>query len=237
MLDVLLLRFDAPLLSFGGPAIDNLGVTRRFPGRAMLTGILGNALGYRHGDAGKIQALQERVKYAVRCDCSGHRIVDYQTVDLSQDFLHQGWTTRGAAEGREGGTASEATHIRKRDYLADAVYTIALTLGPQDAAPSLADVEAALRLPARPLFLGRKSCLPAAPLLLGRAEAASLRAAVEAAPPCPRGERGRAIPAWWPADEDTDRPGARLIPVSDDRDWVNQIHVGRRWVHEGTVDG
>jgi len=44
-----------------------------------------------------------------------------------------------------------------------------------------------------------------------------------------------ALDAWWPADEGGDEPGARLIALTDDRDWPNQIHAGRRWMHEGTL--
>src|SRR5437762_157802 len=118
MIELLLLRFDAPLLSFGGVAVDNQGVTRRFPGRAMLTGLVANALGYTHGQSERLQSLQERLRYAARCDRPGQTFVDYQTVDLSQPFLEQGWTTRGTAEGREGGSARKGTHIRYRHYIA-----------------------------------------------------------------------------------------------------------------------
>ncbi|MFI5394778.1 MAG: type I-E CRISPR-associated protein Cas5/CasD [Candidatus Binatia bacterium] len=237
MIDALVLRFDAPLLSFGGVAIDSLGVTRWFPGRAMLAGLLGNALGYTHGNADKLQALQARIRYAARCERPGREIVDYQTVDLGQEFLKQGWTTRGTIEGREGGTAKEGTHIRYRHYLADAVYVVALTLTRVDDSPTLDEVGAALREPARPLFIGRKSCLPAAPLLVGRTRTETLLQTLEIVPRGPRANTSGPLSAWWPADEDTERPGARLIPVTDDRDWTNQIHVGRRWMHEGTING
>lgn len=237
MIDIILLRFDAPLIAFGGVAIDAIGVTRRFPGRATLAGLLANALGYTHRDAELLEELQRRVRYAVRCDRPGSEIVDYHTVDLGQDFLRQGWTTRGFVEGREGGPAKEGTHIRYRHYLADAVYTIALTLASIDRSPNLNEVEGALREPARPLFIGRKCCLPSVPLLLRRTSADTLLRALEAEPCARRAQPTVALSAWWPADEDIDRPGARLIPITDDRDWTNQVHVGRRWMHEGTIDG
>jgi CRISPR system Cascade subunit CasD len=237
MIDALLLRLDAPLISFGGVAIDNIGVTQRFPGRAMLTGLLANALGWAHADADNLQPLQARIRYAARCDRAGRAIVDYQTVDLGQDFLKEGWTTRGAVEGRGGDPKNrEGTHIRYRHYLADAVYTLALSLAPVHDSPTLDEVEAALREPARPLFIGRKCCLPSVPLLLGRTSAETLLRALEAQPRAERADATGPLSAWWPADEDTDRPG-RLIPITDDRDWTNQIHVGRRWMHEGTING
>ena len=41
MIEVLLLRFDAPLMSFGGPIVDQRGVTRDFPAASMLAGLIG----------------------------------------------------------------------------------------------------------------------------------------------------------------------------------------------------
>ena len=235
MLDALILRFDAPLMSFGGVIVDEQGVTRLFPGRAMLAGLCANALGFEHRDFNRLESLQRRLRYAVRCDRSGNEILDYQTVDLGQDFLRRGWTTRGRIEERGGGSAATGTHIRFRRFLADSLYTVALALAEPEQTPTLDDLEAALREPARPLFIGRKPCLPSAPLLAGRSQAPTLLQALEAYPLAPRASHGRPLSAWWPADEDTDRAGSRLIPVTDDRDWRNQIHVGRRWIHEGTI--
>lgn len=235
MIEALTLRFDAPLMSFGGVIVDERGVTRLFPGRAMLAGLCANALGYEHRDFDRIQSLQNRIRCAVRCDRAGQTIEDYQTADLSQDFLRRGWTTRGKVEERGGGSAATGTHIRFRRFLADSIYTVALTLTESQQAPTLANLEAALREPARPLFIGRKPCLPSAPLLIGRLSGPTLLQALEGLPLSPRASQGNRFSAWWPADEDTDRPQSRLIPVTDDRDWRNQIHVGRRWIHEGTI--
>ena len=236
MPDLLILRFDAPLIAFGGVLVDEHGVTRLFPARAMLAGMLGNALGYDHRDAERLQALQSRLRFAVRCDRPGQLWPDYQTVDLSQKFLARGWTTRGKLEERAGGSARTGTHIRFRSFIADAVYTLALTLAETAEAPSIDDLEAALREPARPLFIGRKPCLPSAPILTARAAAPTLLQALETFPLARRADRGHLLAAWWPSDEDIGRPAARLIPITDDRDWRNQIHAGRRWIHEGTIN-
>jgi CRISPR system Cascade subunit CasD len=234
MIDVLLLRLDAPLVSFGGVVVDQRGPTEEFPALSLLTGLLGNALGYDHRDSERLLALQERLRYGVRRDRSGVRIRDFQTVALGQDFLvDTGWTTRGVAEGRKG-ASGEATHIRYRDYLADAVFTVALTLDPNDPSPDVDALEAALREPERPLFLGRKPCLPAAPLLLGRLSATSLYDALRRAPPVDRGDQGPSLAAWWPDDE-AGEGASRRIAVTDEMDWANQVHVGRRYVRHGRV--
>jgi CRISPR system Cascade subunit CasD len=235
MIPILLLRLEAPLMSFGGVAIDYRGVTRAYPGGAMLTGLIANALGYEHREFARLDALQSRLAYAARADRPGDLITDFQTVDLSQPFLSQGWTTRGAPQGREGGPASKGTHIRLRQFLADAVITVALTLNPSGDDPSLAAIESALREPARPLYLGRKPCIPSLPVLLDAVEASSLIEALERAPLSPRAVKDVSMRAWWPAG-DGERPGSRLIPITDERDWANQIHAGRRWIYEGVIN-
>jgi len=236
-MDVLILRFDAPLMSFGAPIVDNRGAIQDHPPLSLLTGLLGNALGYDHREPERLQALQRRIRYAVRRDRSGERLTDYQTVDLGQDFLiDKGWTTRGAIERRAGGEARTGTHIRIRDYVADAVFTIALVLEPPHGSPSLDEVAAALESPERPLFLGRKPCLPAAPLLLERLEATSLYEALEKAQRLDpkRVDGDPAVrPAWWPESEGP-KDGS-LLPVTDERDWRNQIHGGQRFVRRGLV--
>lgn len=238
-MDFLILRFDAPLMSFGGPIVDNRGAIQDHPPLSLLTGLIGNALGYDHREPERLQALQRRIRYCCRRDRTGERMTDFQTVDLGQDFLvDKGWTTRGAIERRAGGSAREGTHIRTRDYLADAVFTIALTLDPADETPTLGDVAAALDSPERPLFLGRKPCLPAAPLLLERIEAASLLEALalasRLAPDRVDGDPN-VRPAWWPDGEGPADVGTAL-PVTDERDWKNQIHGGQRLVRHGKVE-
>jgi CRISPR system Cascade subunit CasD len=235
--EVLLLRLDAPLMSFGGVQVDERGVTEAFPTLSMLTGLLGNALGYEHRDADRLERLQERLGYAARRDRPGTALVDFQTVDLGQPFLRETWTTLGAVAARGGGSAKTGTHIRYRHYWADAVFTVALTLEPESEDPGLATCAAALVAPERPLFLGRKSCLPAVPVVLGTVRSESLRAALLRAPLSHRADAGPWA-AWWPrASEPRPPDGAgRLLPLYDRRDWRNQIHTGRRLLWEGRIE-
>lgn len=234
---ILILRLDAPLVSFGGPMVDQNGVVQLFPGLSMLTGLVANALGLDHRDADRLQALQERLRYAVRTDRRGEPLRDYQTVDLGQESMlpaKSGWTTRGRIAER-GGASSEETHIRFRDYRADSVHTVALTLDGED--PSLDWVATALREPVRPIFLGRKCCLPAEQILLEVIEAPSLPAALARFPRIPRGDDGDLPAWWWDGDDASDALGpSTVLPVSDERDWTNQVHVGRRLMREGRVN-
>lgn len=234
-MDCLLLRFDAPLMSFGAVVVDERNPTWRFPTRSMLTGLLGNALGWDHRDTARLEALQERLRFAARWDAEPEPLTDYQTVDLSQPFLiDTGWTTRGKREDRKGGTAATGTHIRYRDYWANGVMTVAVALT-GEAHPTLDEIEQALRSPARPLFIGRKPCLPAAPILLGRRTAAGVKAALMAEPLAEIGPRHRPerIPALWPLEEGE---GAQREALYDWRDWRNNIHLGEHRYAVGLLE-
>ena len=217
-MNCLLLRFDAPMMSFGGVCVDQINPTDRFPGSAMITGLIGNALGWDHCDTGSLDRLQDRLRVASRWDAEPQRLIDYHTVFLGQDHLvSTGWTTRGRTEGRGSGQATSGTHIRYRHYLANGVLTAAITIFGDDF-PTLEHIEHALKYPARPLFLGRKTCIPAGPILIGVRHAAHLNDALCAEPLADIGPRRRPqmITARWPADDGNGRlPEA----VYDRRDW------------------
>ena len=85
---------------------------------------------------------------------------------------------------RAGGAASySGPALRYRHYRADAAVTVALTLVPAEEAPDLAALEAALRRPERPLFIGRKGCPPSRPILDRVVAAESLVAALDQVTP------------------------------------------------------
>lgn len=224
-MECLLLRLDAPLMSFGAVVVDQLNPIWRFPAKSMLVGLLGNALGWDHRDTDLLQGLQARLRFAARWDAEPEPLTEYQTVDLGQDFmLDTGWTTRGRREDRKGGTAATGTHQRWRDHWANGVATVAMALD-GDGEPTLDALETALRAPARPLFIGRKPCLPAAPLLIGRRKAVGVKAALAAEPladVAPR-QRPSRIPALWPRDEGD---AAQWEERYDLRDWEQNIHRG-----------
>lgn len=241
-MDAIVLRLEAPLMAFGGPTVDIYGVIQTFPATSMITGLLANALGWDHGDAEALDQLQRRLHFAARMDRPGEEIMDYQTADLGQPFMRQhGWTTRGSPTLRGGALASATgTLIRYRPYRADALCTVVLTLE-GDASPSLDDLALALTFPARPLFIGRKSCLPSFPILAGRVTAASLHEAL-----CHFGQHAwpeggetmvqPPLPACWPVGQGPDDPNqTALEPVTDHRDWLNQIHGGQRLQRLGQV--
>ena len=98
--------------------------------------------------------------------------------------------------------------------------------------PTLDDCAAALKEPARPLFLGRKSCPPSEPLVLEIVEAESLMGALAASPltaAADRGDDGRSIRVMFPASEAAAREDEER-PVTDTRDWRSGVHGGGRLV-------
>ena len=238
-MEVLILRLDAPLISFGAPIIDRHGKVQAYPALSMIVGMLGNALGYDHSDFEKLESLQNRLRYASRQDRAGQPLRDYQTVDLSQEFMldQNAWTTQGWLDKRKGGSSSKGTHIRLRDYRADSIHTVALTLQSDDEDPSIDDLQQALQYPERPLFIGRKTCLPASSLFVERVECRSLTDALQKAPLSDRADQRESYPAWWPVSNDKNQPRADIEqPVTDRRDWKNQIHVGERWIAKGEIE-
>lgn len=234
----LVLRFDAPLVSFGGPMVDQNGVVQTFPGLSMLTGLIANALGWDRRDHERLARLQDRVRFAARVDRRGEALVDYQTVDLGMEWMRPeaaGWTTRGRVAER-GGASGEGTHQRYRHYRADSAHTVVLALEGEDA-PSLDELAAALRGPARPLFIGRKCCLPAGPLLLDVLEADGLLAVLAAVPRARGADHGLLPATWWDGDDSSAAAGeSRVVAVTDEREWRSGVHVGRRLMREGHVN-
>lgn len=233
----LILRFDAPLMSFGGLKVDQHNITDRFPGLSLFAGLIANALGWCHGDVAKIQRLQGRLLLASRWDIQPEQIVDYHTVDLGQPKMKEpGWTTRGNPEHREGGPSAKfGTHQRYRHYLANGILTSVVALRGQ-ASPDIMLLERALKWPSRPLFIGRKTCLPSTPILLGRHSGENVLTILEKVPRAERkGFSEKApMPARWPVGL-TSESVDQVKQVFDMRNWISQLHEGSRPVAEGFI--
>ncbi len=248
-MQVLVLHLQAPLMSFGGPQVDQIGPTGRFPTLSQITGLLANALGYSHDATDRLQALQDRLSVASALVHAGDELLDYQTVDLGQPHLRNpAWTTRRGAEHRLGGAeAKYGTHIRLRRYRVDANVISVVSLTPPDDAPTLSTVGAALIAPARPLVIGRNPCLPSTRLFVGIIEGVTELgdglARVPTAFPeqwenIARGLDARELPAEWPVGDRAAllaEKGTSSHRVIDQRDWHNQLHGGERIVARGLL--
>jgi CRISPR system Cascade subunit CasD len=227
-----ILRFDAPMMSFGAPIVSEEGRIQPYPALSMITGLLANALGFERSEAERHQRLQQAISYAAREDVPGEKVEDYQTADLGLPHMQAkskkesvAWTTWGHLDQRGSGN-TDTTNIRNREYWADAVYTVALYVE----SLSAEDVEEAFKRPERPLFIGRKPCLPAERLLQMTVDAPSPKEALQLPSTIPTDENGkRVVPTriWHESDDGK--------PVTDARDWTNQIHVGERRMKEVDV--
>lgn len=138
----LLLRLAAPLQSWG---IDSKYETRRTgrePSKSGVMGLLAAALGLRRDQSRELQELTAALRFGVRVDREGELLRDFHMVHKD----------------------SKTDYMTNRYYLSDAVFLVGLESEDNALLERLDD---ALRHPAFPLFLGRRSCPPTPPLSLG----------------------------------------------------------------------
>ena len=229
----LVVRLEAPLMAFGGVAVDQVGPTRDFPAASMLTGLFANALGLHWSDRSAHQSLQDRLVFAARRErtpATAGVVTDMQNAQLNK--ADKGWTTFGTPEGR-GGASYNAPHRRTRDYLADHAVQVVLRFDPAELSPTLETLAGALDRPARPLFIGRKPCLPSCRLVDGWTDGETAYAAL-----CSLSGSGL-FHALWPAGEgpETGSQVERVTDLADLRSWRTGLHSGSRHVVEGRIEG
>lgn len=136
-MSTLLLRLAAPLQSWGVDAKFDRRGTERVPSKSAVIGLVAAALGRRRTDS--VDDLLA-LRFGVRVDKEGVLLRDYHTA-----------------------RSKKSAYVTQRYYLADAVFLAGLE-GDLDL---LTKIEHALRHPAFPLFLGRRSCPPEGRISLG----------------------------------------------------------------------
>ena len=151
----LLLRLAAPLQAWGSDSKFETRKTDREPTKSGVVGLLAAALGLRRDDTEGLARLNG-LRFAVRADQEGSLLVDFHTANRLSE--------RQQKENREKGKKPEAPYVTYRHYLQDAVFLVGLESGDE---ALLRELEAALRHPVYPLYLGRRSCPPTLPLCLG----------------------------------------------------------------------
>lgn len=145
--------------SWGDRSAFNRRETRPQPTKSGVVGLLAAAAGRpREADITDLTGLQ----LGMRIDQPGTLLRDYHTVS---DYRGRPLPQAGVnAKGLQRPTSpAKDTHVTQRFYLQDAVFVCALE-GPR---PLLAALAEAMRHPAFPLALGRRSCAPTQPLVLG----------------------------------------------------------------------
>lgn len=156
---VLLLRLAGPLQSWGDRSAFNRRETRPEPTKSGVLGLLAAAAG-----RAREHPLDDflPLRLGIRVDQPGTLLRDYHTVS---DYRGRPLPQAGvSAKGIQKPTSPvKHTHVTTRYYLQDAVFLAAIA-GPRDL---LLTLHQALRGPAFPLALGRRSCPPTQPLSLG----------------------------------------------------------------------
>lgn len=146
---VLLLRLAGPMQAWGVRSRFTVRSTELAPTKSGVIGMLAAAVGRRRTDP--IEDLI-KLRFGVRKDQPGTVIRDFHTART--------------LDGRS------SMPLSNRYYLADAVFLA----GIEGDKALLEGIDEALRHPAFPLYLGRRSCPPTLPVSLGLREAALLKA-------------------------------------------------------------
>ncbi|HPY94759.1 MAG TPA: type I-E CRISPR-associated protein Cas5/CasD [Clostridia bacterium] len=153
-MSTLLLRLTAPLQAWGVQSKFDRRDTQRAPTKSAVIGMLAAALGLKR-DSARVPELAARLRFGVRVDRAGSLLRDYHTA-----------------------ASAKSAYVTHRYYLCDALFLVGL----EGEEGLLRELEAALRAPWFPLYLGRRSCPPAGPLVLGIREGRGLREALENEP-------------------------------------------------------
>lgn len=137
----LLMRLAAPMQSWGVESkFDVRRDTGREPSKSGVIGLVAAALGVRRQEEEKLARLAG-MRFGVRVDREGVLTRDYHTASNER-----------------------ATCVTHRYYLADAEFVVGLE---SDDEEMLQEIACALKHPAYPLYLGRRSCPPMGRLFLG----------------------------------------------------------------------
>ncbi|MEV8391812.1 MULTISPECIES: type I-E CRISPR-associated protein Cas5/CasD [unclassified Streptomyces] len=152
-----LLQLGGPLQSWGEHSAFADRDTVAHPTRSGLIGMIASAFGIPRAEATTAEGSRfsqlTRLRFTVRTDRPGTRLIDFHTVGGG---LPQHRTVPTAKGGRR--PAGSATIVSRRHYLSDAVFTIAVT-APNSTTPTLlTDCAQALSAPRWPLHQGRRSC-------------------------------------------------------------------------------
>lgn len=154
----LILRLDGPMQAWGTHTFEDFRPSNWFPTRSGLLGLLGACLGIERLDHAGLEQLAASVEFTVRADRDANKpkkkpvkLADFHTV---------------LAARKVDGSANKNPVVTRREYLFDAVFTVAI--GEKPGSPITLDkITEAMRHPCYTPVLGRRSCPITRPLLEG----------------------------------------------------------------------
>ncbi|MDR1615602.1 MAG: type I-E CRISPR-associated protein Cas5/CasD [Syntrophomonadaceae bacterium] len=147
-MNTLLIRLAAPLQSWGAASKFTKRSTMREPTKSGVVGLCACAMGMRRTDDDGIKKIAA-LEFGVRIDQQGTLLRDFHTARNEKQAF-----------------------ISERYYLADAVFLAGLS-GDNEL---LKTIDAALKAPKFPVYLGRRSCPPSGQLSLGMRDSGLLNA-------------------------------------------------------------
>ena len=108
---VLALRLEAPLQSWGDSAKWSIRDTRSEPTLSGVLGLVASAHGWRLSGDGdqRVAELAKRVRFGVRADREGASLRDYHTIGGTRSGRETPWTGLLTAEGK---TKRNASNVR-----------------------------------------------------------------------------------------------------------------------------
>lgn len=183
-MSTLLLRFAGPMQAWGADSRFDIRKTNREPTKSGVVGLLAAALGMRRDEPpDELAAL----RFGVRVDREGVLLRDFHMVK-----------------------GEKASYMTTRYYLCDAVFLVGLC-GRDEAL--MERLEDAVRHPAYPLFLGRRSCPPEGRLCLGLRNM-ELEEALRAEPLLAERKKGEPERMRFILDDPTGSGRAHDVPIS-----------------------
>lgn len=175
---VLLLRFEGPLQSWGSRSRWDVRDTQPEPTKSGVIGLLGCALGIERSDP-RLEELDRGLRFGVRVEAPGRVLEDYQTitdylptakVSTNREYKVTNLKTQKveAKPGplsrlRESDEVDVSTIQSPRFYLEDASCLVGLEPH-RNREVDLAGIATAIQDPRWVLFLGRKACVPTRPI-------------------------------------------------------------------------
>lgn len=164
-MDYLVFQLQAPLSSWGEPAVGEFRGTAEHPGQSALIGLLGAALGLlRENDAGHT-ALRDAYGFAVGVLSKGSLLRDYHTAQVPSRVALKGHPHSTRRDELAVQKSDLGTILSTRDYRQNAASLVAVQPRNGAALPhTLESLATALREPQFTLYLGRKTCVLGAPL-------------------------------------------------------------------------
>lgn len=159
----LILRLDGPMQAWGVHTYEDFRPTNLFPTRSGLLGLLGACIGIDRRDLDALNRLAKSVEFTVRLDVVVARPEIENSMKKTNVKLSDYHTVMEARRANRPPKEKETIQTR-REYLFDAVFTVAVAQKP-DAPVKLDAIAHAAEKPVYTPSLGRRSCPLARPLL------------------------------------------------------------------------